>query len=143
MSATRTRASNKRGEVFYTNLIAVTAADFLDSTGTALAVGMGTGVSTAAAFVLNLRDMGTQVTIPGDYTGSTRRVLRKVQLIASGAASAATVAANANEGVSGVATGTTASAQGNVTQPGYGAFYIEVGAVAAANKWASLVLPAL
>jgi hypothetical protein len=124
------------------------AGDFLDSTGATLTV--GTGSTTAAAFTLFLRDMGTQVSIPGDYTtGTLRRVLRKVQIVDPNATSLVSVTSNYNEGVSGVVTGTTASAQGNVTQPGYGCFYIEVsglvglGVKAQGIKFVSINLPTL
>jgi hypothetical protein len=142
-SSLRTRASNKRGEQFFTNTVQLASTDFLDSTGTTLAT--SSTAATPAAFSLLLRDMGTQVTIPGDYTtGATRRVLRKVQLIAPNAASAATVTSNYNEGVTGVVTGTALSAQGNVTQPGYGAFYIEIGGILAAGaKFVSITVPGL
>lgn len=148
MSALRTRASNKRGEVFYTNVVTLAAGDFLDSTGATLTV--GTGSTTAAAYTLFLRDMGTQVTIPGDYsTGTLRRVLRKVQIIDPNAASTLSVTSNYNEGVSGVVTGTAVTAQGNVSQPGYGCFYIEVsglvglGVKAQGIKFVSVILPGL
>lgn len=148
MSALRTRAANRRGEQFYTNVGTLAATDFLDSTGATLATSSAS--TTAAAFTLFLRDMGTQVTIPGDYTtGTLRRVLRKVQIIDPNATSALTVTSNYNEGVSGVVTGTALSAQGNVTQPGYGCFYIEVsglvanGAKAQGIKFVSISLPGL
>uniref|UniRef100_A0A6C0BIY4 Uncharacterized protein n=1 Tax=viral metagenome TaxID=1070528 RepID=A0A6C0BIY4_9ZZZZ len=168
MSATRTRASNRRGDQYFVNIVALAVAtsgnanDVYDSTGaslmtttslTALQLGF-TGASPAAGTVM-VRDMGTQVTVPGDYQGASgntaRRVLRKVQLIASDASSLNTAANNnINEGVKGTATGSTVTAQGNVANPGYGCFYIEVGgiapsnnAVGGVNKWASLSLPQL
>lgn len=166
MSATRTRASNRRGDQYFVNIVALAVAvtssanDVYDSTGaslmstsglTALQLGF-TGASPAAGTVM-VRDMGTQVTIPGDYAGASgntaRRVLRKVQLIAPDVASLNTAANNnINEGVKGAATGTATTAQGNVANPGYGCFYIEVGGIAPSNntvggvnKWASLSLP--
>jgi hypothetical protein len=143
MSALRTRAETKRGSQYFTNTVALASTDFLDSTGATLAVSCTN--ATPAAFSLLLRDLGTQVSIPADYsTGSVRRVLRKVQVIAPNAASAATVTYNYNEGVTGVATGTVASAQGNVVQPGYGSFYIEVGGIlGSGTKYASVHLPGL
>jgi hypothetical protein len=143
MSATRTRAETKRGTQYFTNTVTLASTDFLDSTGATLAVSCTN--ATPAAFSLFLRDLGTQVSIPADYsTGATRRTLRKVQVIAPNAASAATVTYNYNEGVTGVATGTTANAQGNAAQPGYGAFYIEVGGVlASGTKFVSINLPGL
>lgn len=143
MSALRTRAETKRGSQFFTNTVALASTDFLDSTGATLTT--SATAATPAAFTLLMRDLGTQVTIPGDYsTGATRRVLRKVQVVAPNAASAATVLNNYNEGVTGVVTGTAVSAQGNITQPGYGAFYIELGGVlATGTKYASVFVPGL
>jgi len=94
-----------------------------------------------------VRDMGTQVTIPGDYQGASgntaRRVLRKVQAVAPNAATLNTAANyNANDGVTGSVSGTAVTGQGNVINPGYGCFYIEVGGVSSTgSKWVSLSLP--
>jgi hypothetical protein len=166
MSSLRTRAANRRGDQYFVNIVALAVAtsgnanDAYDSTGASLMTTTGltalqlgfTGASPAAGTVM-VRDMGTQVTIPGDYQGvsgnTARRVLRKVQLIAADASSLNTAANNnINEGVKGTATGSTTTAQGNVANPGFGCFYIEVGgiapsnnAVGGVNKWASLSLP--
>ena len=166
MSATRTRASNRRGDQYFVNIVALAVAatssanDVYDSTGASLLSTSGSTVlalgftsATPAAGTVMVRDMGTQVIIPADYQGASgntaRRVLRKVQLIAPDVASLNTAANNnINEGVKGTATGSSTTAQGNVLNPGYGCFYIEVGGISQSNnvvggvnKWASLVLP--
>ncbi len=149
MSATRSRAETKRGSQFFTNILSVVnGTDTLDSTGTAMtATGIGSATQSFTLGTLLVRDMGTQVTIPGDYQGlsglTTRRVLRKVQFVQAGVATANTSANNnANDGTGGIASGTALTAQGNVAQPGYGCFYIEVGGIATqGSKWVSLSLP--
>jgi len=163
MSATRTRAEAKRGSQYFVNIQNILTADILDSTGAALTGGASNGGSanttlaalglpltnTATIGLLMVRDMGTQVTIPGDYQGASgntaRRVLRKVQAVAPNAATLNTGNNyNANDGTTGSVTGTAVTAQGNVVNPGYGCFYIEVGGIAATgSKWVGLSLPGL
>jgi hypothetical protein len=165
-SVGRFRASTRRGDQYFINVIALNVAttsaanDVYDSTGASLmatsgltVTQLGFGSSTPAAGTIMVRDMGSQVTVPGDYQGLSgntgRRVLRKVQLICPNAATLNTSANNnVNEGIGGSAQSTTSNAQGNLTNPGFGCFYIEVGGivpsnntVGGVNKWASLMLP--
>ena len=164
MSALRSRAGNRRGDQYFINIATVavgatsSANDVYDSTGASLLSASGLTATqlgfpgTLTAGLVMVRDMGTQVTVPGDYAGASgntaRRVLRKVQLINPTVASINTTVNNANEGVGGAPTGTATTAQGNVLNPGFGCFYIEVGGIAPSNntlngvnKWVSLSLP--
>ena len=160
MSSLRTRAETKRGSQYFVNILTIVTADVLDSTGAALTGGASAGGSanttlallglplttTGTIGLVMVRDMGTQVTVPADYqsgSGNVRRVLRKVQVVAPNAATATTSANNnANDGVTGSTSGTATTAQGNVINPGYGCFYIEVGGISSTgSKWVSLSIP--
>jgi hypothetical protein len=146
MSATRTRAETKRGSQYFVNILSVVnGTDTFDSTGTAMtATGIGDATQTFTIGTVLVRDMGTNITVPGDYsgTGTVRKTLRKVQFVQRSVASLNTTLANANDGTGGIASGTATTAQGNVTQPGFGCFYIELGGInVQGSKWVSLNLP--
>lgn len=123
MSAARSLRSTVQGNSFFINITAFTpGVDSLDATGTAVAVAGLQGAQAAGALVL--RDMGKTVRVPAtSSSGSTQRILRKVQRFDGGADTTGTFPVTNgfvgfNEGVGGAADSSTAT--------GYETFYVEL-----------------
>jgi len=122
MSA-RGLSNTLQGNSFFINITSFTpGVDSLDATGTATAVTGLQGVQEAGALVL--RDMGKTVRVPAtSSSGTTQRILRKVQRFDGGAdTTGAFPVTNGfvgfNEGVGGAADSASAG--------GYETFYVEL-----------------
>jgi len=122
MSA-RGLSNTLQGNSFFINITAFTpGVDSLDSTGTATAVTGLQGVQAAGALVL--RDMGKTIRVPGQSnSGTSQRILRKVQRFDGGADTTGTFPVTNgfvgfNAGVGGAADAAGAG--------GYETFYVEL-----------------